>query len=321
MIYLFYGEEQFLIENKIEYIKKNFFNNLSKEEQVVDKIDFKEDGITSFLEDFEQLSFDFLDKKIYLVYNSIFLTQENQFKKLKQNEKDLLQKILIENVNDFNKCLIFISYDNKLINNNIINIFPKDNISLINKIKPNKWADLIYSQYKTKGYKIDEESVNEIIKRCNYNYQIYVNESIKLFLFCDDKNITLEDVKKIFSYSPDDNIFNLSNAILSNDKDKIFNSYYDLKLMGKQIVYIINSLSTSLIFIDQVLYLKSLNKDYISISNILGANAYRVKITCEAKITRNKIVEMIDNLYKLDRDIKLGNIESYLGFELFLSKI
>ncbi len=180
---------------------------------------------------------------------------------------------------------------------------------------------MIYSQYKTKGYKIDEESVNEIIKRCNYNYQIYVNESIKLFLFCDDKNITLEDVKKIFSYSPDDNIFNLSNAILSNDKDKIFNSYYDLKLMGKQIVYIINSLSTSLIFIDQVLYLKSLNKDYISISNILGANAYRVKITCEAKITRNKIVEMIDNLYKLDRDIKLGNIESYLGFELFLSKI
>ncbi len=321
MIYLFYGDEEYLIENKIKFIKKDFFKNTPKEEENIIKINFKDEGLSTFLSDFEQISFDFLDRKIYLIYNSIFFTQETQFKKINTNEKEKLINILKEYQNNEDKCIVFISNDSKLINNKIIDIFPKDNVSLISKIKADKWYDLIQSQFKSRGFKIDDDSINEMIKRSNYNYQIYINEASKLMLYADDKVISLDKVNDIFSYNPDDNIFNLSNAILEKNKQKIFDSYNDLKMMGKQIVYIINSLTTFLLFVDQVLYLKKVNKDYISIANLLKANTYRVKKTLETKLDHEKVISMINELANLDKDIKLGNINQYLGFELFLSNI
>ncbi len=321
MIYLLYGDEGTLIEQKVSALKKAFFKDTKIEEQVVNKFDYKSEGLDAFLKDFEQLSFGFMDKKVYLVSNATFLTSEVQFKK----EMKINESKIISSLNDLRKdsdnLVIFISSDSKILSNKVIDIFAKDNIIPFSKINKNAWPQLVKNYFVKKGYSISEDAINEIILRCNYDLATFKNEVTKLSFYAEDKDITLEKVKEIVSFNPDDNVFNLTNAILENNPAKIFNAYNDLKLLGEEPVTLIKLLSTNLIFVDQVLYLKELNKDYISIANILNQNKYRVKITMDTKLKRSSVKKMLDDLEKLDKDIKLGNIDRFIGFEIFLASI
>ena len=321
MIYFIYGDEQVLIDKRILELKKAFFKDTKIEEQVISRFDYKNDGLSSFLKEFEQLSFGFLNKKIYIISNSSFLTTESTFKKeMKINESKIIN-VLNDLRKDNDNLVIFTSNDLKILSNKIIDIFSKDNIISFCKINKNAWPQLVKNNFIKKGFKISDDAINEIILRCNYDLSIFQNEGTKLCLYSEDKNITLEKVKEIVSYNPNDSVFALTNAILENNPIKIFNAYNDLKLLGEEPVVLIKLLSTNLIFLDQVLYLKDLNKDYISIANILNQNKYRVKITLESKLKRSSVKKMLNDLMLLDKDIKLGNVDRFIGFELFLASI
>ncbi len=321
MIYLLYGDEQVLIEKRISDLKKAFFKDTSIDEQVINRFDYKIDGLNLFLKDFEQLSFGFLNKKIYIISNASFLTTESVFKKeMKLNESKIIN-VFNDLKKDVDNLVIFVSNDLKVLSNKVIDIILKDNIIPFCKINKNAWPQLVKNNFIKKGYKISDDAINEIVFRCNYDLLTFQNEGSKLCLYCEDKNITLEKVKEIVSYNPNDSVFNLTNAILENNPIKIMNTYNDLKLLGEEPVVLIKLLSTNLIFLDQVLYLKELNKDYISIANILNQNKYRVKITLETKLKRSSVKKMLNDLEKLDKDIKLGNIDRFIGFELFLASI
>ena len=321
MIYFIYGDEQVLIDKRILELKKAFFKDTKIEEQVISRFDYKNDGLSSFLKEFEQLSFGFLNKKIYIISNSSFLTTESTFKKeMKINESKIFN-VLNDLRKDNDNLVIFTSNDLKILSNKIIDIFSKDNIISFCKINKNAWPQLVKNNFIKKGFKISDDAINEIILRCNYDLSIFQNEGTKLCLYSEDKNITLEKVKEIVSYNPNDSVFALTNAILEKNPIKIFNAYNDLKLLGEEPVVLIKLLSTNLIFLDQVLYLKDLNKDYISIANILNQNKYRVKITLESKLKRSSVKKMLNDLMLLDKDIKLGNVDRFIGFELFLASI
>ena len=321
MIYFIYGDEQVLIDKRILELKKAFFKDTKIEEQVISRFDYKNDGLSSFLKEFEQLSFGFLNKKIYIISNSSFLTTESTFKKeMKINESKIIN-VLNDLRKDNDNLVIFTSNDLKILSNKIIDIFSKDNIISFCKINKNAWPQLVKNNFIKKGFKISDDAINEIILRCNYDLSIFQNEGTKLCLYSEDKNITLEKVKEIVSYNPNDSVFALTNAILEKNPVKIFNAYNDLKLLGEEPVVLIKLLSTNLIFLDQVLYLKDLNKDYISIANILNQNKYRVKITLESKLKRSSVKKMLNDLMLLDKDIKLGNVDRFIGFELFLASI
>ena len=321
MIYLLYGDEETLIEQKVSALKKAFFKDTKLEEQVVNKFDYKSEGLNSFLKDFEQLSFNFMDKKVYLIFNATFLTSETQFKKeMKLNESKIISS-LEDLRKDTDNLVIFISNDQKILSNKVIDIFSKDNVIPFFKINKNAWPQLVKNYFVKKEFKISEDAINEIVLRCNYDLASFKNEALKLTLYVEDKNITLENVKEIVSFNPNDNVFALTNAILENNPTKIFNAYNDLKLLGEEPITLIKLLSTNLFFVDQVLYLKELNKDYISIANTLNQNKYRVKITMDTKLKRSSVKKMLDDLEKLDKDIKLGNIDRFIGFEIFLSSI
>ncbi len=321
MIYLLYGDEETLIEQKIAALKKAFFKDTKFEEQVVYKFDYKTDGLDLFLKDFEQLSFGFMDKKVYLIFNSTFLTSQTQFKKEMKLNESKIKSSLSDLRKDSDNLVIFISNDQKILQNEIIDIFSKDNVIPFFKINKNAWPQLVKNYFFKKEFSISEDAIDEIVLRCNYDLATFKNEAIKLTLFVENKNITLENVREIVSFNPNDNVFALTNAILENNPTKIFNAYNDLKLLGEEPVTLIKLLSTNLIFVDQVLYLKNLNKDYISIANTLNQNKFRVKITMDTKLKRSSVKKMLDDLEKLDKDIKLGNIDRFIGFEIFLSSI
>lgn len=83
---------------------------------------------------------------------------------------------------------------------------------------------------------------------------------------------------------------------------------------------LISLLTTSLIFIDEVTYLKNDGLSDDSIAQRLGATIYRV-FASERNLKSNgnaKIKKALHELYNLDRAIKRSEVDRFLGFEKFV---
>ena len=152
----------------------------------------------------------------------------------------------------------------------------------------------------------------------------FENEANKLMLFkMENHEINVEDIKKISAKTIDDNFFELSDAILKNNKKLIFDAYNNLKVKNVEPVRLINALTTNFIFYDQILFLKSLKKSDDEIANTLNVNPFRVTISLRnLKGFNNKIVQTIlGKLYSLDKSIKTSEVDRFFAFEMFLLNI
>ena len=56
----------------------------------------------------------------------------------------------------------------------------------------------------------------------------------------------------------------------------------------------------------------------IDMANVIKEHPYRVKLALSSDYTEKELINNIKKLYKLDYDIKTGNIDKNFGFELFL---
>ena len=59
------------------------------------------------------------------------------------------------------------------------------------------------------------------------------------------------------------------------------------------------------------------------IASMLSANPYRVQISLKnlKNYNSNKIAKILNDLFKLDKDIKLGNVDRFFAFEMFLTSL
>ena len=71
---------------------------------------------------------------------------------------------------------------------------------------------------------------------------------------------------------------------------------------------------------NQVKYLSDCGLNESSIASNLRANPYRVRKSMQVayKISQTKINNVLDKIYQLDYTIKSGQIDRFVGFELFL---
>ena len=139
-------------------------------------------------------------------------------------------------------------------------------------------------------------------------------------LYQTDKNISYQTVKLLVSRNLDDNIFNLLNAFIANDKKSLFQIYEDFMTLNEDEMRIISAISNKL---EEILYTKVLVKQRKSKDEI--AAYFKVKpgrayymIDAAKKISDNTIKSLIERITNLDFDIKSGKIDKKLGLQLFI---
>jgi DNA polymerase-3 subunit delta len=133
--------------------------------------------------------------------------------------------------------------------------------------------------------------------------------------------ISLEDIKLLVNEPLNENSLELLNYLVENKKELALKTYKDLIIKNNDPVYLISMLSSQLKFLNMVYYLnKTEKKTKDEIASILKVSPGRIYFTL--KNLKNLNQKILDNsfeqLYKLDKDIKLGNINKYVGFELFI---
>ena len=297
-LYLYYGSNKSIINNKI--------NNIINKYNIVDNNIIKydlEDNLDNIIEEASMISL-FGDTKLIII-NATF-KEEIEIDKLEE---------YLKHYNN-NTYIIFISNDKVDTRRKLYKLITKyGTIEEVNN--DNNYIRSYIKEY-IKDYKID---INYFLSKVSDNLDNIKNELDKLMLYkMEDKNITNSDIDDLVISNIEEDIFALTDSVITNNIDKSITLYNKFMDKNYEPVYIIGLLGNQFTLLYQVKKLYNMGKNNNDIASILGVHPYRVKLAIQNSYyyTEEDLIKYIYKLGNLDKDIKTGNIDKSLGLELFL---
>ena len=205
------------------------------------------------------------------------------------------------------------------INQNFFDGFENKKIIELKELSDSDWDKYIVQYLAKRDVKISSEATIELKRRTGQNIESLINEMDKISNYSN--SISLEDIKLLVNEPLNENSLELLNYLVENKKELALKTYKDLIIKNNDPVYLISMLSSQLKFLNMVYYLnKTEKKTKDEIASILKVSPGRIYFTL--KNLKNLNQKILDNsfeqLYKLDKDIKSGSIDKYVGFELFI---
>ena len=303
-MYFIYGIDEYLIKTKINEILNE--HNLTNIDITTYEFD---DNLSDIINDASTISL-FTSKKAIIVNNA------NIFKSGINTE--ILEKY-IENPN-LDTILIFVLKEEKLDERRKITklLRTKTKVLELNKSNINSVVKDMF-----KGYKIDNNTIDYFVKRVGDNLLILENESVKLKLYKEDKNISIDDIDELITKNIDIDLFKLIDAIISKDKDTAITIYNEMLKQKEEPIAIIITLANQIRIMYQTKELYKLGYRENEIASILNIHPFRVKKAHEknSKYSSNTLLKLLNNLATLDLNIKKGLVDKTIALELFILQI
>ena len=311
--YLIYGLENYLIDKKIEEVIKSI--NINEEEII--KYNMEEESIASLLVEVSTVNM-FSNKKLIICDNSSFLSSG------KSDEKEVLNLIkYLENPFD-DVYIIFIVREEKVDSRKKITklITKVSKVFDCNKIESYRLSNYLGDYIRDNGYSISSSSIDLIISKVGYELSNIIKELDKLFIYKgEDKKITREDIDEVITNNLEKNIFELTNAIVNKEKNKVNRIYNELIKSGEDPIKLIVTLSNQFRLIFQVKLMRNSGYSEKEIVSILKEHPYRINLAMKSIYLVEDIKDILLKLSKLDEDIVNGKVDKYFGFEMFLFNI
>lgn len=305
--YLIYGNDYSLIKREIDKITKEI-NDVTTYDLSLEKVD-------NLLNDASVISM-FGDKKALIGENALFLSTSSSSI---NHDLDYLERYLEDDNHD--NIVIFTLNENKLDERKKIVKLLKKRATVIHKdvIKDKDLPDFVRDEFFNNGYKIDYKAASYFVQYAGSNVDILISEINKMMMYKDgDKIIKIEDINEITSKKMNDNIFDLSNAIMDKDFKKMYECYNDLMTLKEEPIKIIAMLGSTFTLVYQCKLLYNDGKRQNEIADILKVHPYRVKLAIENNYKINNIKEILKKLHNLDYEIKSGKIDKALALDNFL---
>ena len=237
--------------------------------------------------------------------------------KMKKEDENLLTKYLQDP--NLNTTIIFTLQKSISLKNPIVSIIKKQyKIIEIPKMNEYNLVKKIMSDLKKQRYNIDYETSKYIVKNCLNNYDLIFNELEKIKIFYGEKkDILLNDVKNLNSNNIEDNVFKLVNSVIEKD-DKMYKYFQDLKLFKEDPIKLIVLIAREYRYMYIIKNVQDMDEQELCKKlkiqkwqlDRFKRNAYSYK--------SEELKENIQSLFNLDKNIKIGKIDKYLGFELFM---
>ncbi len=300
-IYTFIGQDETYNLLKIEdKINELGLSNLTKI-----KFDLDNRSIFDLLEELNTSSF-FSESKVVVVYN------------IKEDLADdrLIKYIL--NPNPLNYLFLSIK-SNKY---NLYESLKKNSLIIDNKtLDPKEFEDYVLNVSKSLGYNIEKDALSEIVKRSKDDYNLLNNNLDKILSYkFDSKNININDVNQLITLDLDDNIFNLVDEVIKNNKNKAYDIYKKLVKNNTDYSLILGSLIFKFreMAITKRLILDKCDKELISsILNVKEGRAYYM-IKNVSNVKYEDLVEKLNKLLSIDYKTKVGLAQIDKEIESFI---
>ena len=312
-VFLFYGNEELMIKNKIDKL----VNSITDNQYNINTYDMQVNNVSMAVQDL--LTPPFLsDYKVVIIKNPIFLTKS---KSEIDHRIDMLLNYL-DNIED-TSYLIIDAGGLKL--DETSNLFKK----LKQKGEVSETREL--SQVEMKGWlkrkfaiinkEITDAAVESFFDRIGWNLLTANNEFEKVANYVGSKEtVTIDDIEKVVVKELETDVFKLTNALQNGDKKQTILIYQDLIKTGNDPVKLLGLVSKTVKDTYNVCLMIEQGYKQIDIANALGVSSRRAYYII--KSARSFKVEKLENLllqlHSLDYRIKTGKIDKNTGFEMFL---
>lgn len=322
MIYFIYGNQTSSIKAYINKIAKERIGE--KDEMNFVKYDACQTNIQEMVDEANYVPLGY-DYKVVVADNCYFLQKPKPRNKI---ESDQDYQKFINYINNPNPdCDLVVTLHTSTL----------DKTSEITKLLINKGKiieikdpdNLTWGQYvkqkidsllaKNPNYKIDKDAIDELSSRTAGDIPGFKNNIQKLFLY--KEHITYDDVVLMVTRPLEDNVFVIFNHLLGGHNDRALAVFRDLKVNNIEPVVLLSNLASQFRSLNQVIFLSKNGYSVEEIANELNMKPMRVKIlrTNTYKISEETIQRTLENLFKLDFQIKSGQVnDRYYAFELFL---
>lgn len=320
-VYVFYGEELFLLENSLKKIK-NLFGECIKG---INYIPIDETNIGEIISDIETPAFGY-EKKLIIAKNSGILKKEG---KRKNSELGKIRDRLAD----------YIEKNTKLIAESVILIFVEEGVdSKTNLYKTlDKVGIICHFEYQKpiqiekrmkaicNAYKVNISDTNlrYFIECCGTNMQELINEIRKLIEYAGENGtIQKEDIDSLCIKKLESVIFDLTDNLGKKETGKALQVLKNLIYAKEPIQKILITLYNHF----KKLYLTKLavktNKDIITTLNLKPNQTFLVnKYKMQAKyFEERELKSVLQNLRDLDYNYKIGLIDLQVGLESILCR-
>lgn len=319
-VYVLKGTETYLIELFKKEIKKQALEEGEEDFNLI-QFDMEETNLSLAIEEAETVPF-FGDTKLIFLEKPIFLTSEKAKNDVEHDVNSLNR--YLENPSPTTVLVIVAAYEKLDERKKVVKLLKKNATMVDVSSMPEKQVQPYIKAYiENEGFKIDREAFSKFTYLTDMKLSRMMNELNKLFLYCSEtKQITLCDVDQLIPKSLEHNIFDLINFVTSNKKNEALTLFYDLLLQGEDAIKINAILISQFRLLLQIKLLQGINYQQSNMVDVLKIHPYRVKLGIEQVRTMkvSTLGAIFDELVENDYNIKTGQMDKNLLFELFLLK-
>lgn len=319
-LYLFYGCEEYLKRNYIEYIEKNLLNEDTK---LLNKA-VLEDRVTvsAIIDNCETLPL-FSDRRMVVVKNSGLFKSKKAKSGSKKAKGDDELTLFLKNVPE-HACLIFCEADVDKRTKAVDIIKEHGLIVEFDFRKPEELATWVIKMTKNQGCEIDLRTAAQLVEYCESGMDDLLNEINKLCAYtADKKRITEDDIIRVCTRSVKSRIFDLTDAIAKMQSAtalSILDDMIAIKEPIPKIIFLIAKQFRQMLQINLMLK-EGASKD--SIISALNLNRYFAgKTIGQAQMFPiKKLEQAIETGLTLDLAIKTGRLKERAAVELMITEM
>ena len=330
-IYLFYGEETYLLQNCLKRIKKNFGDLILG----INYIQIDESNVDSLIPELQTPAFGY-EKKLIVVNANLFKKikskkqknendneNEDEDESIKENQNQIaISKYIEEHIEEIKDSVILVFVEESVNKTKLYKVIEENGIVCdFEKLKPNELGlrlKAICSAYKVQ---IDSNTMMYFIETCGTNMQSLINEIRKLIEYAGENGtITKEDIDSLSIKDLEARIFDLTDSLGKKDTKSSIELLNELLYNKEPIQKILITLYNHF----KKLYTVKLCEKYKEdITNNLNLKPNQMFLVSKYKrqssyFKEEELRKILSELIELDNKTKIGKIDINVGLESIL---
>ena len=305
-IYLFYGDEDYLIRLYISQIKNAVITNPALADlnySVYDSFD------KNVFEDAVNTLPAFADKKL------IVFDETGVFKSPNKFDKEYLEEFIPELPEHVTIIFRESSIDSRL--KKLTGAVEKQGaivkFDYMSEQQLKSWINVMTSKQKKR---ISIPNMEYLISCTGSSMSVIENEVKKLCSFAKNEIISKQDIDEIVTKSLENRVFQLSDSIMSKNTDKAFRIINELRLLKEEPIKTTALIATNLCNIYKVKTSDPQNRT----PQKLGMHPYAIKLNSQLSVKKETVAQLISMLSDTDEKMKSSPLDSWTLLEHFITQ-
>lgn len=319
-LYLFYGEDLFLLEESLKKIKKSFDQLI----EGINLIKIDETNVSQLISNIETPCFGF-DKKLIIVRNSGLLKKEG--KKKNSYLASLVDKVsdyIVENIETIKLDNVIVFVEEEADKNKLFKVI--EQYGKICNFEPEKLPNLIK---RIKGianaYKVEilDSEAKYLVECCGTNLQDIINELRKLIEYVGQNGkIQVKDIDELTTKQIDSVIFDLTDNLGKKNIKSAMEVFYNLIYQKEPVQKILITLYNHF---KKLYIVKIALKGNENIADALKLKPNQTFLVSKYKSQAGyfgeiELRKILQELSDLDYNYKIGLIDLNVGIEAVLCR-